>query len=304
MAQATAYAPGHLTGLFQVCLEGDDPLRWGARGAGVTIKQGVTTTVEVEPASHPSTRIYINDKAAPEAIVSRAVLERYQKYMAEPLRVTVRHRVETPMTAGFGSSGGGALSLSLALNQALGVGLSRVEAAHIAHLAELECKTGLGSVYAAYTGGFGVLLHPGAPGVGRGRLFEEVEDLRVVYVHYGPMETREALSNKELVEKVNRLGGVYVEELGRELTPKRFMEFSRRFTEHLDLAGPRVRRILDAMDEAGWTYTMACFGEVAFTLQYREEAEASAQALRGMGENPVVVGVEAEGARLVPLDHK
>ena len=71
-----------------------------------------------------------------------------------------------PSVAGFGSSGGGALSLALALNEAADAGLTRVEAAQIAHVAEIECKTGLGSVFAAERGGFGILTKPGAPGIG------------------------------------------------------------------------------------------------------------------------------------------
>jgi len=299
MRNASAFAPGHLTGLFQICIEGDDPLRWGARGSGVSLTRGVTSHVAVEAAERFALDIYINDDHVIDAHVSEAVIAKYRKYINEPLRITVRHDIATPIAAGFGSSGGGALSLSLALNEALEAGLTRIEAAQIAHLAEIECKTGLGSVFAADKGGFGVLYKPGAPGIGKGKLLQDTHDLAIVYVYYGPIHTKEALSNQELVNKINRVGGAYVDELYKELTPERFMYFSRRFTEQVGLATERIRRLFKHMDEEGYTFTMANFGEVAFTVQYREPAEEAARILEALGETPVLCSVDEHGAVLL-----
>ena len=44
MTEATAFSPGHITGLFQVFDQSEDPLLQGSRGAGVSITQGVTTS--------------------------------------------------------------------------------------------------------------------------------------------------------------------------------------------------------------------------------------------------------------------
>jgi pantoate kinase len=299
MMEAKAFAPGHLTGLFQICIEGDDPLRWGARGSGVSITRGVLTHVTVEPTGHPSNDIYINDEHMIDAHVSENVLSKYQKYITEPVKITVNHTIDTPITAGFGSSGGGALTLSLALNKALEIGLTRVEAAQIAHVAEIECKTGLGSVFAADNGGFGVLYKPGAPGIGEGLLMEYTGDLAVVYVYYGPIHTKSALSNPELVKKINQLGGTYVDELHKELTPERFMYYSRKFTDHIGLATPRIRSLFQNMDSHSLTFTMANFGEVAFTVQYRKKAEDAAKILQEQGEKPVLCSVDEHGAVLL-----
>ena len=54
----------------------------------------------------------------------------------------------------LGCSAAVALSLSIALNDALECELSKIEVAQIAHNVEIECKTGLGDVLAAYHGGF------------------------------------------------------------------------------------------------------------------------------------------------------
>ena len=300
MRTVRAFAPGHLTGLFQICVEPEDPLLKGARGSGVSLTQGTYTTVNAEPSEAPSRRVFINGEEMMDAVISENVLSKYLPRLSEPHRIVVEHVIETPITAGFGSSGGGALSLSLALNKALGTGLTRVEAAQIAHVAEIECGTGLGSVFAADIGGFGVLYKPGAPGVGEGMLYEGSDELSVIYLHYGPIPTKEALGDPELRRRINELGGSYVDEIHRELTPERFMSYSRRFTEHVGLVTPRLRRVFDATDPEGYTFTMAMFGEVAFTLQHKEDVEPILGLLRERVTDtcPMVCGVDSGGTIL------
>lgn len=299
MREATAFAPGHLTGLFQICTEGNDPLRWGARGSGVSLTQGVTSKVFIEPDERASLDIYINNEHMIDAFVSENMVSKYEKHLTEPNRITVRHTISTPITAGFGSSGGGAISLSLALNQALDAGLTRQEATQLAHIAEIECKTGLGSVFAADRGGFGVLYEPGAPGIGKGKWMEETSNLAVVYVYYGPIHTKEALSNPDLVKKINQLGRTYVDVLYDELTPERFMNYSRKFTDHVGLATRRIRSIFKKMDKENITFTMANFGEVAFTVQYREQAQEAHKILESSGENPILCSIDEAGTKLL-----
>lgn len=299
MTEAKAFAPGHLTGLFQICTEGNDPLYWGARGSGVSITRGVTTHVTLEPSEKSSKDIYINDEHMIDAHVSENVLTKYEPYITQPLAITVKHTITTPITAGFGSSGGGAISLSLALNQALDTGLTREKAAQLAHLAEIECKTGLGSVFAAERGGFGVLYEPGAPGIGKGKLMQDTSDLAVVYVYYGPIHTKAALSNPDLVRKINQLGRTYVDELYNELTPERFMHYSRRFTDHIKLTTKRIRGIFKHMDKENIIFTMANFGEVAFTVQYKEIADEAVKLLETLGEKPVLCSVDENGTYLL-----
>ncbi|MBN2335834.1 hypothetical protein JXL21_09760, partial [Candidatus Bathyarchaeota archaeon] len=135
MREARAFAPGHLTGLFQICDEPEDPIYKGARGSGVSLTLGTYTVVKAAPSESYSHRVLINDEPMLDARVSENVLGKYRQRLGEPYSIEVMHTIETPLTAGFGSSGGGALSLSLVLNDALGTGLSRVEAAQIAHVA-------------------------------------------------------------------------------------------------------------------------------------------------------------------------
>ncbi|MCX6647775.1 MAG: GHMP kinase [Candidatus Bathyarchaeota archaeon] len=299
MGTSTAYAPGHLTGLFQICDQATDPLQRGARGSGISLDIGVYTKVTAEPADATKWSIKINGKQTDGAFVSENVLSKFSKLMS-PHALAVEHFVETPAVAGFGSSGGGALSLALALNEATGAGLTSVEAAQIAHVAEIECKTGLGSVFAAVRGGFGVLTKPGAPGVGDAVSYPDQSSLRVVYLYFGPIPTKEALSNPALRAKINEMGGRFVDELAKKPTPEKFMRLSRQFTEHVGLVTPRLRAVFDRMDAEGYTFTMAMFGDVAFSVMEKSRALEAASILERSfpGCEAVVVGIDEEGARI------
>ena len=300
MREASAFAPGHLTGFFQICDEADDLLLKGSRGAGASITLGVHTRVRVEPSDQNKHTISFNGKVTDGFFVSENVLGRMLGRTERRYRVCIDHRLETPLGAGFGSSGGGALTLALALNECLGLGMSYIEAAGVAHVAEIECKTGLGTVFAATEGGFGVLFKPGAPGIGEALKYSHSEDLAIVFLHFGPLSTKEALTNPALRGRINELGGRFVDELSRNLKPATFMELSQRFNDHLGIATPRLKAVLDDARKARIPCTMAMFGEVAFSLVERDKAEEVAEFLRGAapGREVQIARIEDRGARL------
>lgn len=299
--KASAFAPGHLTGFFQICDEDEDPLHRGARGSGCSINLGIRTKVVGEPAERTSFKVRINGREAPDAVVSMSVLRRMIPLLDGPYSIVVDHEAQIPIGAGFGASGGGALSLALAFNEAFGLGLSPLEAARVAHLAEIECRTGLGTVLAEFVGGFGAIVKPGGPGVGEVVKFHH-GGLSVVCLHLGPIQTREVLNDPFLRARVNEVGGGFVDEIVRDPSPAHFMSLSRRFAEYLGLITPRLRRILDLADEAGVTCTMSMLGETAFALVEEEEAERLVGVLErdGHGGELLIAEIDEEGARIIP----
>jgi pantoate kinase len=301
MRRASAYAPGHLTGFFQICDQPDDPLQKGSRGAGFSIDRGVRTVVQVEPSDRDAITVIMDGAVTGEAVVTENVVIRMLSKLDEAQRVEVTHEIQTPMGAGFGSSGGGAITVALTLNEALGLELSYVEAARIAHLTEIECKTGLGTVFAATKGGFGVLYKPGAPGIGEAVKYDRSDELAAVYVAFGPISTSEALSDPSIRRRINDLGGRFVDEIKGDLNPSRFMELSRRFTDYVGIATPKMRTVMDGADEAGVPSAMAMFGEAIFSLVSKEEAPTVVEVFREAApDNEVcLANVEECGARLI-----
>jgi pantoate kinase len=299
MREASAYAPGHLTGLFQIWDHPEDPLLKGSRGAGVSINLGVKTKVEASMGEGISYSISINGVKDIYAPVSENVINKFIEIMVEPAQLEVQHIVETPMTAGFGSSGGGALSLALALNRALDLRLSFMDSANIAHIAEIECRTGLGSVTAALRGGFGVSIVPGGPGINEAIHYEDTGGLRAVFIYFGPIPTKEALSDQGLRRRINEIGERYVDELQMSFTPERFMNYSRDFAEKMGLITPRVRRMLMDTDEEGYICSMVMFGEVVFSVVEADEAYDLAGVMQqaSPGNRVEVVEIDDRGAR-------
>ncbi len=301
MRKASAFSPGHITGFFQICDSADDPLFKGSRGAGFSISKGVTTTVTVKEASKNSFEIKINGDSSRPAPVSEYVLNHFLSKMHKQYKVTVDHRVDIPVGSGLGSSGAGALSLSLALNEALDLGLTRIEAAQIAHLAEVECRTGLGTVTAEFYGGLEVRVKAGAPGFGRVIKIPS-KDYLAVFVCYSPLSTSKLLKNEAFRVRVNEIGGRMVDEIAKSPNPERFMGLSRVFTREVGIASDRVQKVLSEMSEYGYTFGMAMLGETVFTLIRENEVDDVVRLIRRFVPSKsalYVTDIDSEGARLL-----
>jgi pantoate kinase len=301
MDEAIAFAPGHLTGLFQICDKATDPLYKGSRGSGVSIEKGVWTKVKTVEANETDIKIYINGSVTKNAFVSLYVLNDFLKMLDSRFRIIIEHEIETPITAGFGSSGGGALSLAIALNEVFNLEMSLIEVARVAHIAEIECRTGLGSVTAALRGGLGVSIVPGGPGINKAIKFDDVNNLRTVYQYFGQISTKEVLSDPRLRYWINQVGGRFVDELFQEFTPDRFMRYSRRFSEFLNLITPQMRKVLEVTDATGKVCTMAMFGEVVFSVLEEPQAYELAETMQEVNtKNRVeVTKIDEEGAKLI-----
>ena len=47
MKEFKAFSPAHITGFFEICDNNKEPLLKGSRGAGISLKKGVTTKVKI-----------------------------------------------------------------------------------------------------------------------------------------------------------------------------------------------------------------------------------------------------------------
>jgi pantoate kinase len=137
------------------------------------------------------------------------------------------------------------------LNESLGLRLSRIEAAQIAHVAEVKHKTGLGTVIDETFGGIQIRVKPGAPGIGKVKPVTVEGNHVVACLPFGPLSTKKALSDPKLRRLINRYGGKLVDELETEPQVSKFMKLSRNFAESTSLTSERVRRVLaEAENEA------------------------------------------------------
>ncbi len=266
MEEVVAFSPSHITGFFQICDKPADPLLKGSRGAGVSITDGVKTKVTIRKAPEKSLEIRINSRKTGSAQVSEWVAKTMLSRIEENYEVVIDHLAATPIGFGFGSSGAGALSLALALNEGFSLGFSPLEAAQVAHSAEVQCKTGLGTVIAETYGGVEIRVKPGAPGIGEVRQIPVDEDYVVTCLAFSPIKTEEALTDNRLRRRINGFGGKLVDELIGRPQPSNFMRFSRSFAEQIGLISPRMKEVLRETDDAGLDCSMMMFGESIFSL--------------------------------------
>ncbi len=303
MKKAKAFSPCHITGFFQIFDQSSDPLRIGSRGAGVSLKRGVETTVQIEEDDEVSLSIKINGVLQHSAEVSEYVTNTMLSRLVEPtsLVVTVNHSIDVPVGAGFGTSGAAALSLSLALNDALDLGMSRTQAAQVAHISEVKCKTGLGTVIAETFGGVEIRVKAGAPEIGEVRQVPVSKNIVVACLAFGSLSTKDSLANPEMRERINKFGGGLVDKLKEQPEIDNFMKLSRQFAEHMGLIHRNVRRVLDAADNVGFTCSMPMFGDSVFTLVERDSLEDLLKLFREQSPTATIITSEIDlaGARML-----
>ena len=151
MKTAKAFAPAAISSFFEIHdTEGDKPIvdleKVGARGGGFGLQKGVLTEVTVQEAEKSNIKVFINSKLAVEAKTTRNVIQILLNKTDKKYGVTVKHQIEVPIGTGFGTSAGGALTAALALKEAIDLPLTYSQIGKIAHVAEIECGTGLGTV--------------------------------------------------------------------------------------------------------------------------------------------------------------
>jgi pantoate kinase len=308
---AKAFSPAGISSFFEICdTQPDgkpiiDPLKVGARGGGFGIKKGVTTEVRVTEAeeSGNSISISINGRNAPEAETTCTVVNMLLERADGNFHVEVRHWVEVPIGAGFGTSAGGALTTALALSKALGLKLTLNHLGKIAHTAEIKCKTGLGTVAPLTVGGGCVVtVEPGAPGTAIIDHIPISEDYVVVAGVFGPVPTREVLSSPEKRQAVNRWGRLTLEKILADPSLENFLACCRDFAEKTGFATEKVRRLFRAADEAGAIgAAQNMVGEAVHALTTLENAERVAQAFKRVlpGDKVLTTNIELYGARLL-----
>lgn len=303
MRRSEAFSPGHVTGLFYIADEQEDPLYKGSLGAGFSVHKGVFTKVSFEETTDPGLAVFINGKERKKAVVSKSVVDLFFDKTGISLKgkLTIHHNIEIPEGSGFGSSGAGALSLSLALNSLYGKKLSAVEAAQIAHIAEVKCRTGLGTVMGEIVGGFKILIKCGAPGIGKTQPIFYSENLAAIFLVFGPYSTQNALKNESIRKRINTWGKVFHEKLKTDPTVQNFMKYSRNFAEQTGLIPEKIHRVLAELDAKKIPGSMLMFGEVVFSVVEKADVQIVLSVFENFKENAhtLVYGIEKQGGKVI-----
>ncbi len=307
-ATAKAFAPAAISSFFEICNKSRggksiaDLERMGARGGGFGLQKGVTTQVTVSTAKTSSIHVAINGKAAPQAKTTVGTLQALLAKVDGKYDVSVKHIIEVPVGAGFGTSAGGALTAGLALKEALDLPLTENQIGKVAHIVEIQCKTGLGTATPLTVGGRCILvLEPGAPGIGLlDRIPISPEYVMVCGVFGGKPKT--AISTPETQPKINLWGRKTLKTILAEPSVENFLASCWLFGQKAGFATDRVRQLVRLACEAGAVgAAQNMIGEAVHALVLKEKAAEVAEAFkRVLPKQCVLVSkLDSEGARLV-----
>jgi len=279
-----------------------DPLKIGAHGGGFVISKWVTAKVEVKEAEANRISVYINGKLAPEAKTSERVVKKILSRVEGAHEVRVEHYVQVPIGAGYGASGAGALSVGLALNEALALRLTYNEVGRIAHVAEVECKTGLGTVAPLMLGGAVVTLKSGGPGFCLIDRIPLKPNYRIVSGCFGPIATKTVLASPKVRRRVNLFGRRTLNQILEDPSIENFMASCKKFAAEVGLMSSRVRRLIDVMEKAGAIgAAQNMVGEAAHALVEKERVKRVAEAAARMmpSKKIYIAKIDLAGARLI-----
>lgn len=229
-----------------------DPLKCGAYGGGFTIDRGVHVHLFVEfNTSETVIESYINNMKV-NSFILRKTLELILPEDIEPYRLTVKQEIEVPIECGFGTSGASALAISLALAKAFKLNLTYLQVARIAHIVDLECKTGLGTVAGIIGGGFRLAVKPGAPGIAVIDRIPICEDeYYIISAAFGSISTKSILIDRRKLKYIDKIGRETLRNILKEPSPENFMRKCKEFAIKTGLMTDRVRRVVKAVEKAG-----------------------------------------------------
>ena len=295
--RAKAFSPAHITGFFKAELDGKEPNQLGSLGAGFSIQKGVKTIVNVRSKTEHDINNYairVKGFNTGDIRVSEYVLN---EFLLDGKYFDITHEINVPVGYGFGCSGAVALSLALALNDALKYGYTKTKVAQIAHKAEIKCQTGLGDVLASYHGGFEIRTKSGAPGVGEVQRITPKEKLEVMIICFNPISTKKFL--KEKISLINGLGGKMVQKLVKSQDMDEFQDMSIKFAKYIHVITPKMNKVIKDLHDNGIKCGIALFGETIFSLVPKDKKQKALEILKKYDDGIIITSrIDNSGARL------
>jgi len=303
-----AFAPAAVSSFFEIHdTEEGKPIadleKVGARGGGFGLEKGVSTKVTARESKKSKVNVFINSECADEARTTKKVVEQLLRGVSEKYEVTVDHKIEVPIGSGFGTSAGGALTAGLALKNALDLPLTYNQIGKIAHIAEIECGTGLGTVSSlTFTGGCVLVVEPGAPGICQLDRIPITPDYMVVAGFLESHTPKSVLGDPERKKVINRFGKETLEAILDNPTLNSFLDKCWEFSENAGFATPNVRRLIKIAKKAGAVgASQNMLGEAVHALVLEENAQAVVEAFKEVLPSGKVLlsKIDFQGARLI-----
>lgn len=302
-----AFSPCGISSFFEICDTNIDgtpittPEKVGSRGGGFALSKGVTTEVHMHPAETTEIEIFINDKKV-DANTTKTVVNTLLSTLDTKYSVKVKHRLEVPIGSGFGTSAAGALSSALALSHALGLTWTYNQLARVAHVADVVCQTGLGTVSGLTVGGLVLIVKSGANGIGLVDRIPIPPTLKIVAGSFQPIEKRSVLLSPEKRSLINALGRETLTQILSAPTLVNFLRCCKAFAFRSGLASTCVKSLIVEAESAGAIgATQNMIGEAVHAVTKIEHLERVYDVFRSClpKKNIIISDIDFQGARLL-----
>lgn len=307
---ANAFAPGAISSFFEIYDTKEDgtpitnPDYVGAKGGGFGLQSGTHTTVAVQEAKQNIIEVYINSQRIAEAKTTLNVTQALLNLTNKKYAITIHHQISVPIGMGFGTSAGGALTAGLALNEVLKLYLTYNQIGKIAHLAELQCLTGLGTVSSlTYGGGCILVTEPGAPGICKIDRIPISPDYMIVAGFFQTnIPKKSVLSSPQRKNEINHYGRQTMQAVLKEPSIENFLDNCWNFAEKAGFATENVCHLVKLAKKAGAVgAAQNMIGEVVHAVVHKENAFAVAEAFKQVlpSKQVILSQIDFQGARLV-----
>ncbi len=309
MKTAKAFAPGAISSFFEIHdTHHSKPLsdlkRMGAIGGGFGLEKGVHTTVAVqEVAQKNNISVEINGQPTNAKTTQQAIKTLLAK-TNKKYHVTVQHKIELPIGMGFGTSAGGALTAGLALKEAISLPLTYNQIGQVAHVAEIQCQTGLGTVSSLnFGGGLILVTKAGAPGICQTDRIPLSQDYVVVVGFFKTLIPKKPVfTSAEKKMEINHYGKKTLHAILDEPSLENFLEQCWRFSQKSGFANNNIRKLVAAAKEAGAVgAAQNMIGEAVHAVVHEENAGRVEEAFKQIlpKEQVLKSKIDFQGARLI-----
>ncbi len=303
-----AFSPAGISSFFEVCdktAEGKqikDLKKIGARGGGFGIQKGILTEVSAVESEKNNITIVINGKIAIDADTTKTVAKMLLDKVYKNYQITIKHKVEIPIGTGFGTSAGGALTTGLALSKILQLNLTYNQIGKIAHIAEVKCKTGLGTVGPLMIGGCVLTIEPGAPGISILDRIPLTDEYAIISGIVNPIPTKQILNSQKRRQEINCWGKKTLKQILYEPTVENFLNCSLKFAEKTGFMTSQTRKLAKIAKELGAIGSAQnMVGEAIHTLTLQKNIKSIVEAFNKIlpKEKVFTSKIDFQGARLL-----
>ena len=305
-----AFSPSGISSFFEVCTKEKDgtnisnPLKIGSRGGGFALKKGVTTKISIKKKrqNENNVEILINGREAPEAKTTKTIINLLLKNIRKKYDIIVQHTVDVPVGAGFGTSAAGALSCGLALSDALNLPLTYNQIAQAAHIADIECQTGLGTVEGLTIGGLVLIVESGALGYG---LIDRIlirSDLQVVAGVFKSVKKSSILLSEEKINIINTIAKKTMSNILKKPDIENFLNNCKSFAFESGLASGRIRKLIKDVENAGAIgATQNMIGEAVHAITTKNSLDDVYEAFKKhISEDKIIISkIDFKGAKIL-----